>query len=138
MEKSGTHGAREKRRAPRLNTRCEISVLGDASMLDMEAKGDADPYQLTLCGNTCDMSAAGLALVLPAFSPDEKFCTDAASTLTVNLQLPTATVSLRAAPVHCKPLNPVSPGDGSIIGVRIMEMDEEDCERYLKYLGTSH
>jgi hypothetical protein len=106
-------------------------------MLDILAKGD-DSNKLTLFGSTRDLSDSGLALIVPAFLLDENFCTDKASALQVRLELPAGTVSLCASPVHCKPLNQRDPSDGSIIGARIVEMEEDDHQGYLRFLRQSH
>jgi hypothetical protein len=98
MEESDSFGANDKRQTPRLKTRCDVSLIGDASMLDMQAKGDVDPYKLTLFGSTRDISESGLAFILPAFLLDENFCKDEGSALQVRLELPMATINFRAAP----------------------------------------
>jgi hypothetical protein len=137
MDQSGSFDEHERRKTPRLKTRCEVTLVGDASMLDILSKDD-DSNKLTLFGSTLDMSESGMAFIVPAFLVDENFCTDEGSSLQLRLELPAGTISLRASPVHCKPLNQRNPSDGSIIGARIMEMDEEDRQGYLKHLRQSH
>jgi hypothetical protein len=137
MEQSRSFNAQDRRKTPRLKTRCEVTLIGDPSMLDILAKDD-DSNKLTLFGSTRDLSESGLALIVPAFLLDENFCTDKASALQVRLELPAGAVSLRASPVHCKPLNQRDPSDGSIVGARIVEMKEDDRQGYLNYLHQSH
>jgi hypothetical protein len=136
MEQSRSFDEHDRRKTPRLKTRCEVTLIGDHSMLDILAKGD-DANKLTLFGSTLDISESGLALTVPAFLLDENFCTDEGSSLQLRLELPAGTVSLRASPVHCQPLNQRDPTDGSIVGARIVEMAEKDRQGYLKYLSQS-
>jgi hypothetical protein len=124
----------ESRKNPRLKADLEVSLTTDISILNHRLDYTDDPHTLNLLGHTDNMSEAGLAFIVPSFQVDEEFCRDTEKTLRIGLALPTAPVTLKASPVHCEPLDRNDLGQGYRLGVRIMHMNADDEEQYLKYL----
>lgn len=137
MEEPDASKAVDKRRTPRRRSALEVSLHGDTSMLDIRTKNDSEKFPLTLLGHTSDLNETGLGLILPSFRIDEEFCADQSRTLQLEVGLPRALVKMEAAPVHCEPLNRGEPTSGCILGMRIINMDESDRQRFLKFIRAS-
>ena len=128
--------AYDRRRARRHKARFDARLRADLSLLDVSAGAGAEQGQLTLFGSTRDLSAAGLSLVVPSFSLDERFCAGGGRRLQVLLYLPSGPVEMRVAPVRCAPLAEREPRAGYFIGARITEMADDGRSRLDTYLGT--
>ena len=117
-----TSSSIERRRAQRLNINCDAELTANLSILDTEAPSSAD--SLVFLGRTKDLSAGGLAFVLPSIQIDERFCGEG-SRLRLCLYLPTGSVQLEITPVRCEPLNPDNTGKGYFIGAQILSIDDQ-------------
>jgi hypothetical protein len=120
----------ERRRHPRVRVR-----LG-ASVVLLGVRGEA--ATLPLEGHTRDVSACGLALILPAVRVGDRYLAGEAQTLGVTLRLPAATVKLRATSARYERLDEGDADTGYLIGLRITEMDARDraaLDEYLKGRG---
>lgn len=118
----------ERRRAPRyLVPDAELLVVGVA----LEGGGGRPR---TLTGRVRDLSASGLALLLPTGEACEELA-ERGRQLLVVVTLPSGVVRLRAEVAHCaarrgrggRPL-------GYLVGVRITEIAAEDYERLAEYI----
>lgn len=79
-----------------------------------------------LAGVTCDISASGLALAVPAIRIKDRYLTASEQTLRLILEFPSGLVEMRVAPVRYQQLDGEdAPGD-YLIGVRIAEISEDD------------
>src|SRR5262245_30341267 len=62
----------ERREMRRLKVKCEVELLADLSLLDTDAR---EPLEsLIFMGQTADLSAGGLAMIIPSTIIDERFC----------------------------------------------------------------
>ena len=122
------------RKTPRFKARLEATLVTDTSILTYNPSNKTEQFPLNLLGHTDNVSEAGLALIVPSLPVDEEFCRDRERTLQIGLALPTGPVTLQASPVHCEPLDSNDPGQGYLMGLRIMQMNPRDHERYLRYL----
>ena len=117
----------ERRRHPRVRARL------DASVVLLGARGEAATPPLE--GHTRDVSACGLALILPAVRVGDRYLAGEAQTLHVTLRLPSATVRLRAAPARYERLDEGDADTGYLIGLRITHVDDAGraaLDEYLK------
>ena len=120
----------ERRSMRRLRVTCEVELAANLSLLDNDAY-DADA-PLIFFGQTSDLSAVGLALVLPATIIDERFCTDE-NRLKLSLHLPQGIVGLEVAPVRCERISDAYSVRGYLLGTRITNVEQrESFERYLE------
>src|ERR1043166_7003303 len=87
----------ERRSMRRLRVKCEVELAANLSLLDNDAY-DADS-NLIFYGQINDLSAVGLAMVLPATIIDERFCSGA-NRLKLSLHLPQGIIGLEVAPVR--------------------------------------
>ncbi|PYS83772.1 MAG: hypothetical protein DMF67_07560 [Acidobacteria bacterium] len=120
--------AGNRRRHPRFRVRLAASVVL------LGAKGEAATTPLE--GHTRDVSACGLALILPAVRVGDRYLAGEAQTLAITLRLPSASVRLRATPARYERLDDEDAETGYLIGLRITEMDERDRAAFDEYLKS--
>jgi hypothetical protein len=119
----------ERRSMRRLRVKCEVELAANLSLLDSDAY-DADS-NLIFFGQTSDLSAVGLAMVLPATIIDERFCSGS-NRLKLSLHLPEGVVGLEVTPVRCERLSNPYSAHGYLLGTRITNVEQrESFERYL-------
>ena len=111
----------ERRRAPRLKAGCDAELTTNLSILDTDAK--SDDHSLVFMGRTLDISAGGLALVLPSTLIDERYCGDE-TRLHLSLHLPTGPVNLEVSAVRCVPLQADDTAMGYLLGAQILSLDD--------------
>lgn len=86
----------------------------------------------TLEVHTRDLSATGVALISPAIRINDRYLTD--STLLLRLEHPAGTIQMIVKSVRYERLAPEGEEEGYLIGVRIVEMSDEDRARYEAHL----
>lgn len=120
----------ERRRTRRLRVRCDAELVADLSLLDTDAQnGAAEP--LIFFGQTRDLSATGLGLVLPSTPIDEGYC-DETNSLKLSLHLPSGVLDLEVNPVRCFPLDESDTSSGYLMGAEIVSIgNHEEFARYL-------
>lgn len=120
----------ERRSMRRLRVKCEVELAANLSLLDNDAY-DADS-PLVFFGQTSDLSAIGLAMVLPATIIDERFCTES-NRLKLSLHSPDGVIGLEVAPVRCERLTDAYSVNGYLLGTKITNVEHrESFERYLE------
>ena len=124
-----------RRRARRYRSRVPIRVSLFDPKLSREQL-DRAPY---LEGTTSDISASGLALIVPAIRINDRYLTAPDQILRLLLDFPSDLIEMRVAPVRYEQLEraggaATSSSSGYLIGVRIAEMSDADRERFAEYL----
>ena len=123
-----------RRRAPRYRARLLFSV----SLLDKATADKSSPPQKRRApaveGYTRDLSATGLALIVPAIRVGDRYLSGEGNILSIKLELPAGPVQIQAAPVRYEQLGEDSEEKGFLIGTHITEMSESDRTRYTEYL----
>jgi hypothetical protein len=114
------------RRAPRRRVRLPCRVAPHEPTLS----GERQRREPTLDGYTYDLSADGLALILPAVRVGDRYLTGADVVLRVVIEHPAGSFALLAAPVRHEQLDADGPEKGFLIGLRIKEMAAADRARY--------
>lgn len=90
----------------------------------------------TLAGHTRDISATGLALILPAIRLGERYLMGEGRKIDVVLELPTKTITLRATPVRYERVEEGEGDAGYIVGAHISEISEADRAHFIEYLRS--
>ena len=85
----------------------------------------------SLDGYTLDVSATGLALVVPAIRIGEHYLAGDDRKLHIKLELPAGPVEMSVRTVRYESLED---GSGYLIGARILEMSESDRASFGKYV----
>lgn len=124
----------ERREMRRLKVRCEVELLADLSLLDTDA---GEPLEsLVFMGQTSDLSAAGLAMIIPSTVIDERFC-DGGNRLNLSLHLPDGVIRLEVTPVRCERITGVNSTQGYLLGTKITDVKQrEQLERYIERMSN--
>ena len=122
-----------RRRARRYRSRVPIRVSLYDPKLSREQLERA-PY---LEGTTSDLSASGLALIVPAIRIGDRYLTAPDQLLRLLLDFPSDLVEMRVTPVRYEQLeraDGAASSSGYLIGVRIAEMSDTNRERFAECL----
>jgi hypothetical protein len=87
-------------------------------------------------GHTCDLSADGIGLIVPAIRIGEHYLVGEDRRLHLKLELPTGSVDLNISPVRYESLEDDPQESGYVIGARINDINETDRERFNQYVRT--
>jgi c-di-GMP-binding flagellar brake protein YcgR len=120
-----------RRREIRRKVRLPASVSPGASVRTAESAGQ---WPLSVLGHTRDISASGLALVMPSMLAED--FANRGDTLRIILALPAGDVEMRCEVVRHNRLGESEPDAASLIGMSITEMSDDDRDLYLEYLRT--
>lgn len=122
----------ERRRAKRYMTRLAFSI----SVPDRAKSFNGARRTRVMEGHTLDISASGLALIVPAITLGEHHIVGENRTLNVNLQLPVGPIDLKVTPVRYESLEDHETETGYLIGVKILEVAEVDRGKLAEYVAT--
>jgi c-di-GMP-binding flagellar brake protein YcgR len=122
----------ERRRARRHSARLDLTV--SRSISSVAANGGSQ-RQKSLEGHTLDISATGIAMVLPAIRIGEYYLTGEDKRLWLKLELPEGLVEMQVAPVRYESLDEHQTERGYVIGVRIVQITPEHQAVYLHHLA---
>ena len=125
-----------RRRAPRYVTHLEAGLALSVSLSSAKPRALDDDQPLKLAGYTRDISATGLALIVPAIRIGGQYITGEGRTLDIILKLPSSTIKVKATPVRYSPLEAEGTDTGYLIGAQIVHMSDEDRARFDAYLQT--
>jgi len=89
----------------------------------------------TLHGHTLDVSTTGLALVVPAILLGEHHLIGENRRLHLELELPAGSVRMQVTPIRYESLEEHKTETGYLIGTKIVEMDENDRQRFAEYVS---
>lgn len=118
------------RRSPRRRVRLPFTL----SLHEPGKKANGRRPLPTLSGFTHDISATGLAIVVPAIRIEGHYLAGGDRTLEIELELPSGSIHIRVISVRYEPVDEDRSEEGYIIGVRISHMSNADLERLKTYL----
>ena len=122
----------DRRRAKRQQVRLafSISIASPAKSLTGSRR------TVTMDGHTLDLSANGMALIVPAITLDEHHLVGENRNLKVQLELPSGPVEMQVRPVRYERLEDHQSETGYVIAVKIVGMSEEDRAKYSEYVSA--
>src|ERR1044071_1235330 len=118
-----------RRHCKRVRARLSFTL----SLSDLRVSGNGSRRLPALNGHTLDVSATGLALVVPAIRIGEHYLAGDDRKLHIKLELPNGPVEMMVATVRYESLEDEG---GYLIGARILEMSDTDRVSFEKYLLT--
>ncbi|HEY0006094.1 MAG TPA: PilZ domain-containing protein [Pyrinomonadaceae bacterium] len=121
-----------RRRAVRYNARLPFSL--SLAGLKPSVEGARRPAHLE--GSTRDISATGLALILPAILLGEHHLAGEGRALLIKLELPSGPIELEAAAARYERLDETDSERGYIVGANITRVSDEDRARLDAYLDS--
>ena len=122
-----------RRQAPRCEARLKLSVRFGLPLLEVDL-GDCDPPPDELRGQTRDLSETGLAVSLTSNHINDRYFNVVGCTLQVTLELPDGPVEIRATPKWCRWLDEEQTRRTYLLGLRIIEMTDEEWVRLVRYV----
>jgi len=125
---------KDRRRSPRLRVRLafSVSVLRPTKIKRLNSGGQA------LKGHTRDISAHGLALMLPQIQLDGYHLASEGREMQLVLELSGGVISMVVVPERYEKLERAELGCNYLIGARIVRMDEEDRVRYQDFMSRAN
>jgi hypothetical protein len=127
----------DRRRVPRRQSRVYAQLPFTVVLLDTQEEAAKNAAgKNSLAGHTRDLSATGLTLLLSVMRIGDSYLTDSEHYLGIRLSLPGGPVSMLAAPVRFEHATGTESEPLYLLGVRILNMREDDRSCYLTYLST--
>jgi PilZ domain len=90
---------------------------------------------ISMEGHTLDLSANGMALIVPSITLDEHHLVGENRSLTVQLELPRGPVEMQVVPVRYARLEE-DKETGYLIAVKIVRISEEDRAKYSEFTSS--
>jgi len=123
-----------RRVAPRYVTHLEVGLALNVTLPGAGGRKD-ESQPVRLAGYTRDVSASGLALIVPSIRVGGQYLTGENRRLRIMLKLPTGPVEIHATPVRYSPIDDDDGVDtGYLVGVQIVSMSDEDRALFNAYL----
>lgn len=112
--------------------RYEIQLAFTVSLAEHRTNGARRAAEMK--GHTLDVSATGLALVLPAIRIGEHYLAGGNRRLDLKLELPTGTINLEVVSVRYESLEEEDAKSGYIVGVHITRISPKDQARFNEFV----
>src|SRR5689334_22316891 len=119
-----------RRHSKRVRVRLSFSL----SLSDPKVSTNGSRRLPALSGHTLDVSATGLALIVPAIRIGEHYLAGSDHTLYIKLELPGGPVEMRVVAVRYESLDDES---GYLIGARIVDMSDPNRAGFEKYVSAA-
>jgi c-di-GMP-binding flagellar brake protein YcgR len=119
-----------RRHSKRVRARLSFTL----SLSDPRISSNGHRRLPSLDGHTLDVSATGLALVVPAIRIGEHYLAGDERKLHIRLELPSGPIEMRVATVRYESSEDES---GYLIGARILEMSDADRASFDKYVANA-
>jgi hypothetical protein len=116
----------------RASRRVRTSLSFTLSLSDPRVSTNGSRKLPKLDGQTLDVSATGIALIVPAIRIGGHYLAGSDRKLHVKLELPTGPVEMKVASVRYESLEDES---GYLIGAQILEMSDADRASFEKYVS---
>ncbi len=110
----------------RRSRRARAQLAFTVGLADLRTSSNGSRRLPSLNGHTLDVSATGMALVVPAIRIGEHYLTGEDRRLRVKLELPGGPIEILMAPVRYESLEEDQIESGYLIGARIIEMSGGD------------
>jgi hypothetical protein len=121
---------KDRRRSPRLRVRLAFSV----SVLRKTKLKRLNSFDRALKGHTRDISANGLALLLPQIQLDGYHLASEGREMQLELEVSGAFISMVVVPKRYEKLERAELGCNYLIGARIVRIEAEDRSRYQDFI----
>ena len=123
-------GDRRRSKRQRARLALSISIASPAKSLTGSKR------IISMDGHTLDLSANGMALIVPAITLGDHHLVGENRRLNVQLELPVGPVEMQVVPVRYERLEEFKSETGYLIAVKIVGMPEEDRAKYKEYVSS--
>jgi hypothetical protein len=122
---------KDRRQSPRLRERLVLSI----SVLRKANSNGSSQVSRTMKGHTRDISARGLALLLPQVHLGGYHLAAEGRELHVMLELPDGPMAMTVLPRRYEMLDEPELGCNYLIGARIVELSDQDAQRLKSFIA---
>lgn len=122
----------DRRHSTRRSVRLKFSLSLDHPAKDRNGTSRTS----SMVGHTLDLSAKGLALIVPAITLGDHHLVGENRSLSVKLEMSQGPVVMQVTPVRYERLDEHASETGYLIGVKITGMLEEDRARFAEYVAS--
>jgi hypothetical protein len=119
-----------RRDSKRQNVRLPFSL----SLASLTKSTNGTRRIISMKGHTLDLSATGLALIVPAITLGEHHLVGENRSLNAKLDLPVGPIELQVTPVRYESLEEQE--TGYLVGVKIVGMPDADRAKFAEYVAT--
>jgi hypothetical protein len=119
----------------RWHKRVRARLTFKLSLADPRVNSNGARKLPTLDGHTLDVSATGLALIVPAIRIGEHYLAGSDRHLHLKLELPSGPVEMKVSPVRYESLDESEDETGYVIGARIIEMVDGDRASFEQFVA---
>jgi c-di-GMP-binding flagellar brake protein YcgR len=123
-------GDRRHSKRQRVRLAFSISVASPAKSLNGTRR------MSSMDGHTLDLSATGMALIVPAIRIGEHHLVGENRSLNVKLELPVGPIEMQVTPVRYEALEDHPTETGYLVGVKIVGMPVEDRAQFSEYVSA--
>jgi len=120
----------------RRNKRAQVRLKFTLRLSDPRTASNGSRRIPSIDGHTLDISANGMALIVPAIRIGEHYLAGGDLRLHVSLELPDGPVEVSVAPVRYESLEEDQGEIGYLIGTQIVDMNSPDRSRFEEYVAT--
>ena len=125
------HYIGDRRRAER----CNVNLPVEVALLE-ESYQHAPHRGQSTHGHTVDISATGLAVIVPVIRIGDHYLAGENRSLLLDVTLPDGTLEIQVTPVRYERLDETEAEHGYLIGVSIDSMSDQDRERFDEFVGS--
>jgi hypothetical protein len=119
----------QRRAAPRHRAELKVRLTLRDSLLSPDSSASGS---VTVNGSTRDLSATGMAIIVPSSRIVDLYLTDEGAALRVELSIPSGIVEIDATAARYERLGK----QGYLIGAHIAQISDREWSRYVAYLRT--
>ena len=124
----------DRRHAKRIKVRLAFTI----SLAGPAVSSNGSKRVSSLKGHTLDLSATGIALVVPSIIIGEHHLVGENRNLNVRLELPDGPMDLQVAPIRYESLDEHETETGYLVGTKITRITENDQARLNEYVQLPH
>ena len=122
----------DRRRTERLVARLPFSL----SLVSVTKSLNGTRRVSSVDGHTLDLSVKSLALIVPRITLGEHHLVGENRNFNLSLELPDGPIQLQASPVRYERLDEHRSEQGYLIAVKIVNISEDDRERFEEYIAN--
>ncbi|HEY6230001.1 MAG TPA: PilZ domain-containing protein [Pyrinomonadaceae bacterium] len=122
----------DRRRTKRLVARLPFSL----SLVSVTKSLNGTRRVSSVDGHTLDLSVKSLALIVPRITLGEHHLVGENRNFNLSLELPDGPIQLQASPVRYERLDEHRSEQGYLIAVKIVNISEDDRERFEEYIAN--
>lgn len=123
--------AGDRRHAKRVKVRLNFTL----SLINPALRSNGTKGVISIDGHTLDVSATGMALIVPSIIVHEHHLVGEHRNMYVKLELPDGSLEMNVLPIRYERLDDHPTETGYLIGVKFGIVEREDLDRFTEYVS---